>query len=299
MSIRKRMLSLFIIVLVLTVCVNHVLGVQGNPAQTKAKIFIDVAEKAGSIAVELTERIQASGEDTAPRLRLIDEGNTLLDMAKDAYNRGEYDRAAADARLAQTKYREAMRGLGPVTPQREENVKERLTEAIQRARERIKRIRDIIASSTETREDLVKKASENLDQAEQLLKDAESIISSGVQNASEAARKLAQAEKKMSLAFTLLKQASKEPNKHRVEAYIDRLEKQLSRLRDWVERLGKRGVKQDRLTQIKTLLGEAENLIKSAEAKITSDNLAEALADIERANEIMRQATKLIRSQRP
>ncbi|MEM3528272.1 MAG: hypothetical protein QXI59_08110 [Candidatus Bathyarchaeia archaeon] len=299
MSIGKRIFSLFIIVLVLTVCVNPVLGEQVNQAQNRARIFINVAEKARSITAELIEKAKASGEDTASRMQLIDEGNNLLSRAKEAYDRGDYVSSATDARLAQSKYREAMRGLGPIGPLAEKNIRERLIEAIQRARERIKRIREIIASSTEIREELVKNALENVDQAEQLLNDAESIIRSGVQNASEAARKLAQAEKKMSMAFTFLKQASKEPNKHRLENYIKRLENQLSRLRDWVQRLRRMGVKDDRLNEIQTLLEEAENLIKSALDKVASDKLAGALADIEKANEIMRQATNLTRRRGP
>ncbi|MGQ9543840.1 MAG: hypothetical protein ACUVTM_07145 [Candidatus Bathyarchaeia archaeon] len=292
----KRVLCLFTVALVLIVSVTPILGEGRNQLQTKARIFIEIAEKAKSIAVELIERARASGEDTASREALVNEGDTLLSKAKEAYGKEEYDSAAADARLAQSKYRDALKGLGPLM---EGNVKERLTEAIQRARARIIRVREAISSSTEVREALREEALKKLDQTEQMLSEAESILRSGVQNVSEAARKLAQAEKTLSEAFTILRKVSQGPNKHRVEVHLRKLEQEILRLKVGVERLERRGVKAELLSELRNLLEMAEDLVRSAKVKVDSGDLAGALADMKEVDIIMRRALNLAKGPNP
>ncbi|MBS7628554.1 hypothetical protein KEJ23_01015 [Candidatus Bathyarchaeota archaeon] len=297
MSIGKRIFSLFIIVLVLTVCVSPILGLQENQDRTRARIFMEVAEKARSIAVELIDRARASGEDMAVRVRLIDEGNELLSKTREAYDKGEYDKAAADARLAQFKYREAMRGLGPISPLVDGNIRVRLIEAIQRARTRIARVRDALRESMGVSEALRGEISGKLDEAERILNEAESAIRSSVESASEAARKLAQAERTLSEAFTLLKKAPQEPNRRRVEASLRRLEQEILRLRTWVERLERRGVRVERLGEIQNLLEKAENLVHGAKLKVDGGDLAGALADMMEAEATIKRTLNLIRGQ--
>jgi len=289
MPFQRSAATLLIIAMVVAACILPV-GARGD--QTKAKVFIQVAEKAMEIAVELIERAKADGKEVSPAVHLVDEGSNLLARAKAAYDRGDYDSAAAEAKLAQERFRDALRALGPERPSIDEReATARLLEAIKRARERIQGVRDALTSSAEIGGNLREQISSKLSQAERLLDDAESILKTNAKNASEAARRLAQAEKLISEAYVMLKHASHEPNKHRIDAFLKNLERDISKLIDELTKLKKRGVKVDDLID---LLNRADSLVRSARDKATGDDLDGALTDIQQARDITQQVRREI-----
>jgi len=295
MLVQRKVAALLIMAVIVAACAPPVTA-RGD--QTRAKMFIQVAEKAREIALEFIDRAKATGKDVSLAAGLVEEGSNLLNTAKAAYEKGDYDSAAADAKSAQEKFREALKASGPEVPSIEEQeAKARLLEAIERTGERIRRVRDVLSSSTEISESLRGQIDSKLSQAEGLLSEAESILRTDVKSASEAAQRLAQAEKLISEAFVLLKQASHGPNMHRIEAFLSNLEREISKLGGELEKLAKRGVN---VSDLKVLLSNVGSLVESARGKASSGDLSGALSDIQQAREIMRQVrTEMAKRHKP
>lgn len=291
MAISRRVVAFLVFTILMLTFVSPI-AAQGDEA--KAKVFIQIAEKAREVALQLIERAKAAGEDVSAATLMFDQGSTFLNRAREAYQDKQYDAALANARLSQEEFRDAMKSLRSEPLSLELN-KTRLLEAIGRARERIKKVNDAMSNSTEIDTGLKEQISGKLKQSEVLLNEAESILGTGVKNASEAAHKLAQAEKLISEAFVLLRQASHKPKIQRAEATLKALEREISRLEADLDRLEKRGVKVDGLRE---RLADARNLVQSAEEKASHGNVSGALADIQQAREITQQVRKEIAKNR-
>ena len=291
MSFQRRTAALLIIAVMAAACV---LPVTARDDQMKAEVFVEIAEKAREITLGFIEKAALAGNDVSVSVNLLEEGSRLLTQAKTAYDEADYESAAADARLAQEKFRDALKALGSEnnsSEEDEEDAKPRLLEAIERARERIRKVREVLSSSNDISENLREQINAKLIQAEGLLNEAESIVGTNVKNASEAAQKLGQAEKLVSEAFVMLKHASHEPNRHRIEAFLRNMERDISRLRSELEKLVKKG---NNVEDLNSSLSQAENLVGSAREKSAKDDLAGALTDIQQAKEIIQQVRKEI-----
>jgi hypothetical protein len=280
MLVRRDIAALLIVAMIVA---TYAASVTAQGDQTKAKMFLQIAENAKEAALEFVESAKAGGKDVTAAVFLIGVGSNLLDQAKVAYEKGDYDSVVARARMAQEMFRDAFQALSPEKPSAEEN-EVRLLEAVERARRGILRIREVLSNSTEIAQDLRAQINSKLNQAEGVLNEAESFLKSNVKDASEAARKLSQAEKVIAEVFVLMKYASKESSKHHMEAFLRDLERDISRLRDELEMLEKKGVKVDDLNH---QLDQAVNLVKNAQEKASKDDLVGALADGESAGEIV------------
>jgi len=267
----------------LVACLTPVEAQQDD--QTKAEIFIRIAENVRNIALEFIKQANATGTGISVATAYIEEGNIILGQARAAYERGEYGLAVFHARMAQREFRNALRNLGPESPPAEEQ-EEQLLEALKRARETILRIRSILSSSTGISQSLREQISAKLDRAESLLKEADSLLRLDTGNTSEAAQKLDQSEKLIVESFMLLKYASEELNKQRMESFLSNLEREISKLRDELDKLKMAGINIDNL---KGRLDTAARLIELARDKVSKDQLAEALLDIQQGREIVRQ----------
>ena len=278
---RNQTVSILVLAVVLVALTEPVLA---QPAdQVKARVFIQTAETAKSIAIDLIEKGKLAGKDVSLSESLVKEGISLLDQAKLAYDKGDYDSAATQARNAQVKFREAIRKINGEKQIEEQDTKPRLLEAVQRARERIEKVRKALSNLTDVAQDLRDQIKSKLNDAESLLNECNAIFQTDMKNASEAARKLAQAEKLVSEAFVATKNALKEPNKHRVEALLKTLQKEISRLNDDIEKL-KRGTSTD---DLKEKLAKADGLLSAAKDKILNDDVAGAFRDIGSARELV------------
>jgi len=291
MSVRKAIPLLFMAV-TFAACLIPVEAQQDD--QMKAKIFIQIAENVRSIALEFIKQANATGTDISVAIAYVEEGNIILGQARAAYERGEYSLAVFHARMAQREFRNALRNLGPESPPAEEQ-EEQLFEALKRARETILRIRSTLSSSTGISQGLREQINAKLDRAENLLNDADSLLRSGTGNTSEAAQKLDQSEKLIVESFMLLKYASEELNKQRMESFVNNLEREISKLRDELDKLKMKGINVD---DLKGRLDTAARLIELARDKVSKDQLAEALLDIQQAREIVRQVWEEIAKHR-
>ena len=289
MLVRKSVAAFLILSVII---VAYVFPVSAAGDQTKAKTFIQIAERAGEVALEFVERAKAAGENVSLAARLTEEGRILLNRAKTAYEKCDYDSATADAKSAQNKFRDALKTLGPEKESIEEQMsKGRLLETIERSRERMRRIRAALSNMTEINEVQKGEIDTRLIQAEGLLNDAEQILAGNGKSASEAAGKLAQTEKLIAEALVMLRSASREPNKPRIEAYLKILEREISQLGDYLDKLEKEKIKVDDLRE---LLSKAEDLVGNARDKSVKDDLAGALVDVHQAREIMSDVRKEI-----
>jgi hypothetical protein len=280
MLVRRDVAALLIVAMIVA---TYAASVTAQGDQTKAKMFLQIAENAKEAALEFVESAKAGGKDVTAAVFLIGVGSNLLNQAKVAYEKGDYDSVVARARMAQEMFRDAFQALSPEKPSAEEN-EVRLLEAVERARRRILRIREVLSNSTEIAQDLRAQINSKLNQAEGVLNEAESFLKSNAKDASEAARELSQAEKVIAEVFVLMKYASKESSKRHMEAFLTDLERDISRLRDELEKLETKGVKVDDLNH---QLDQAANLVKNAQEKASKDDLVGALADGESAGEIV------------
>ena len=280
MLVRRDIAALLIVAMIVA---TYAASVTAQGDQTKAKMFLQIAENAKEAALGFVESAKAGGKDVTAAVFLIGVGSNLLNQAKVAYEKGDYDSVVARARMAQEMFRDAFQALSPEKPSAEEN-EVRLLEAVERARRRILRIREVLSNSTEIAQDLRAQINSKLNQAEGVLNETESFLKSNAKDASEAARKLSQAEKVIAEVFVLMKYASKESSKRDMEAFLKDLERDISRLRDELEKLETKGVKVDDLNH---QLDQAANLVKNAQEKASKDDLVGALADGESAGEIV------------
>ena len=253
--------------------------------QTKAKIFIQIAENVRNIALEFVKQANVTSTAISVATAYIQEGNIILGQAIAAYERGEYSLAVFHARMAQREFRNALRNLGPESPPAQEQ-EEQLLEALRRARETILRIRSALSSSTGISQSLREEINAKLDRAESLLNEADSLLRLQTPNTSEAAHKLDQSEKLIVESFMLLKYASEELNEQRMESFLSNLEEEIARLRDELSRLKMAGVNVD---NPKARLDMAARLIELARNMVSEDQFAEALLDIQQVSEIVKQ----------
>jgi uncharacterized protein YaiI (UPF0178 family) len=290
----RRNAAVFLIIAAMVASYAVPVSAQGD--QTKAKMFLQIAEKAREIAIEFVEKARTEGKDVALATSLIEDGNYILNEAKKVYSEGNYDVAAAMAKLAQGIFRDSLETLGPERPSTEEN-EVRLREAIERTRRRILRIREALSNWTDIGQDLREQINSKVNQAEGLLNEAELMLRSNGKDASEAARRLAQSEKTIAEAFSLMKLASKELNKYHMEIFLKGFEREILRLRNELEKLEKKGVKVD---DLQDLLKEAEELVGGAREKASRDDLSGALVDARIAGQIIEHVWKeLVKRGRP
>ena len=282
MSIRKST-PLLLTAVIIAACLIPAQAQQDD--QTKAKIFIQIAENVRNIALEFVKQADATGTAISVATAYIQEGNIILGQAIAAYERGEYSLAVFHARMAQREFRNALRNLGPESPPAQEQ-EEQLLEALRRARETILRIRSALSSSTGISQSLREEINAKLDRAESLLNEADSLLRLQTPNTSEAAHKLDQSEKLIVESFMLLKYASEELNKQRMESFLYNLEQELSKLRDELNKLKIKGINID---DLQSRLDSAARLIELARDKVSKNDLAGALLDIQQAREIIRQ----------
>lgn len=280
MLVRRRVVALLMVTMIVATCAATVTAQED---QKKAEMFLQITERAKQIALEFVESAKADGKDVSAAVFLIGVGSSLLSQSRVAYEKGDYDSAVARARMAQEMFRDAFQALGPQKPSARED-EARLLEAIERARRRILRIKEVLSNSTEIAQELREDVNSKLTQAERVLNDAEALLKSNGKDVSEVARELAGAEKLMAEAFVLMKYASKQSYKEDLEAFLKDLDRDISRLRDELDRLGKRDVRVDALIH---QLDEAANLVKNALEKASEDDLAGAFADAESAGEIV------------
>jgi hypothetical protein len=256
--------------------------------QSQAQAFIQVAQNAQAVAERLLAA-QPQGSETAGASAPISDGKTLLQEAQASYTQGDYATGILKATEAQEKFKQAIVSLTSANsgqqPQSDEKEKGLgILVAIQRARERLDRIRSILASIQTSENQAIVTISNLLSDAEAALDKAEATIKSNPLNAQDAAEYLAQAEGDLGRAMGDLKQLAHAANAGRGEGILKGLENQVRVLGDQIDRAARKGAKVD---DLKAQLNQVQSLIDAAHQKFASDDVAGAVAIIQQARQLI------------
>jgi len=258
--------------------------------QTQAQALIQLAQKAQAIAERFLQQALAQDLETPSASALINDGKRLLQEAQAAYSQNEYATAIAKATEAQSKFKEALISLTAANstqqPETSANEKARgILVAIQRARERLGRLNDILTSTQGASNDQAIITIRNLlTDAEAALDQAEVVIRSNPPNAADAARFLAQAEGDLGRATAELKQFAHAANGKRGEGILKGLENQIRALQKQIDKAAAKGVQVD---DVKAQLNQVQGLIDAARQKFASGDVAGATADIQQAKQLI------------
>jgi tetratricopeptide (TPR) repeat protein len=257
-----------------------------NQSQTQA--FIQVAQNAQALAERLLAAMP-QGSDTTDASALISEGKALLQEAQTAYVQDDYPVAILKATQAQDKFKQAIVSLTSADSiqSQSDEVEKRLgiLEAIRRARERLDRLKSILASiQTNSDSQAILTIQNLLSDAEAALNNAEAIIKSNPPSAQDAAKYLAQAEADLGRATGELNQLAHAANAQRGEGVLKGLENQVRVLGEQIDKAAAKGVKVD---DLKSQLVEVQILIDAAHQKFASGDVAGAVAIVQQAKQLI------------
>jgi len=211
-------------------------------AQTKeeAKGFIKTAERAKDKADELMEIMENEGLPIPPAtMKRYDEGVGNLTAAEAELEKPEPDLSLAVelAKKAMEAFKEVYEQMHTLLEEKEVTIEseekekgEGLLEAMSRALDRIKRIREIVPDNIEEQiEKILHEAEDYLD-----IEEARELLAEGMVN--QTAWRLTQANKLLGLAHSLLKKGGQELKVKRIEGYLNLIEKFYNRLLRLVDR---------------------------------------------------------------
>lgn len=258
--------------------------------QARAEEFIRIVQKISGHAANLRDIAKANGADVTSADKLISEGEALIENAQASLGKGDYTLAFQNAKESQTKFRDSIKTLTDLTGETEEEKAKDILAAIDRAAERIQRLRETIASISPTTENqnYIDLVSEKIGEAEKNLANARSAIEK-MPNASAAAKLLGEANKNIEEALKALRLIADWILTWRSENFLDGLEKELARVTDQLESAAKKGAKTE---DLEAKLTEAEESIKEARAKLLTGDKKDALTKIKEARDILQEISK-------
>jgi len=259
--------------------------------QTKAEKFIEIAEQAKEHADKLIDKAKEGGVDVTAANNLMGEGTKLLNEAKDAFSKNNFQTAFTKARQAQEKFRDALISLKTPAHEAAQEQGRGILVAVDNAYERIQRLRDAIAKIpvTPENEKPLNWAKMNLTQAENSLTDARNAIQKYEFNVDLAARKLAEATKYISQAFAALKHIGNRAFFWHAENYLNAIEKHVEKVKDKVNQLAEKGYN---VQELQTKLTKVDELIQKARASALAGDKKATLAFIKEIDRLLQEITK-------
>ncbi|MEM2942912.1 MAG: hypothetical protein QXT81_05780, partial [Candidatus Bathyarchaeia archaeon] len=118
--------------------------------QARAEEFIEIVQEISEHAAYLKDLAKTGGADVTLAEELISEGRALIEDAQSSLENGDYTLAFEKLKEAQTKFRDAIKTLTDLTGETEEEKAKGILAAIDRADERVQRLRETIASISPT-----------------------------------------------------------------------------------------------------------------------------------------------------
>jgi len=279
---RKRKIAMLVLLAILVVSIAPTSAKMYTKHQTSK--FIDLAEKAGQRVENLIENINASKDslDIINATGLLDvyEGNVTLYLqglqkitdANTSLHKGDYENAIANATEALQIFREVFKSLNIILEQSgirkgELIAAQGLIVAMQRALERIERLREILPKDADEARELLDNASACLN-----IDTARIWLSEGRVN--ETAYNLTQANHLIAKVYQYLSMKAKEMNTKRVRNYLGGATKIMERMMMRLEHAEERGLN---VTKILRLLEygnvtqfrqQLQNMIRTAQEKM-------------------------------
>lgn len=282
-----------------------------NQGNEKAEKFIEMAQKAQQKVEELMEMV----DETRDIADLYEAGESKLAEAeaeqdtekareatiifreayKQLYTLLEGEEAEAEVETEEEGEEEAEEEEeAEVETEEEEGAEEEeeaagepedpetLMEAIQRARERIGRVEDIMDAN----DDYLTRAARGvlnglLDAAGDRLDDAVEDLDKDPPRVSTAAKNLGNARKLISQAFVTMKKAAKASNRGRMKSYLIVINNFYDKMARWVERAGLTEDFESELEDIEDLIDDAHTMDLETEFDDIVSNLMEARIRLE------------------
>lgn len=254
--------------------------------EVRAQAFIQIAVQAQKFATSLRDQAVSAGLDTTEMSASIQEGDELLEQAQNLFADGEYTKAVEMAREAMKRFSDAIRSLGKNVRERQEEVEKGIHEAVARARNRIERIRRILAHVTvngQTQE-VINNANGYLALAEKSLENAEQIIENDPGNASEAAQSLADANKNIGLAFKELRKIARLREAHRIDIFTRKVEKLINRLQNAIDSAASSGAD---VSEAQALLNQAKTALNNAKSSMQTGNIRDTIKDLKEFRKLL------------
>lgn len=299
---RVFLLAIFAIALITIAPASALFAGQNQPLDLTAKKIVEIAQAAEAQVKDLIDSIYADDEalqkiaeaDLTDNLEhnvaLHQEGVEWLTLAEQAYENAEYNEAVADAKEALRTFRQVFKSVNLIlqdvslrTEQQLDAVS--LVEAINRALNKIAKLREILPS------DAIDQI-EMLDQAEDLLNiEAQNLILEG--KLSEAQDLLSQANQLITQVYQYLKFEAEECNTDRIYGYLQGAAQSRERIR---ERFGSAGTEGVDVTSVLNSLGyqneeefmqALQNNIQNAQGEI--GNLDSVIQELNAINQAIQQ----------
>jgi flagellin-specific chaperone FliS len=240
-----------------------------NQKDQRAEKFIEMAEQAKQRVDELMDIVEENQGISPDITDLYNEGVSKLEAA---VNEQDTELAKEAMTLFRKVYKQLYTLLEGEEAEAEveteaENVEETedvedsetLMEAIERARERIGRVEDIIEANaaylTDDAEDVL---DDLLDEAKDLLDEAEHLLEEG--DVSAAAKNLGRARRLISRDIVSLRKAAKVLNRGRVKSFLIVISNFYDKIARWVERGGLPEDFEDELGDIQGLIDDAKDM---------------------------------------
>ncbi len=299
---RVFLLAIFAIALITIAPASALFAGQNQPLDLTAKKIVEIAQAAEAQVKDLIDSIYADDEalqkiaeaDLTDNLEhnvaLHQEGVEWLTLAEQAYENAEYNEAVADAKEALRTFRQVFKSVNLIlqdvglrTEQQLDAVS--LVEAINRALNKIAKLREILPSDAIDQIDM-------LDQAEDLLNiEAQNLILEG--KLSEAQDLLSQANQLITQVYQYLKFEAEECNTDRIYGYLQGAAQSRERIR---ERFGSAGAEGVDVTSVLNSLGyqneeefmqALQNNIQNAQGEI--GNLDSVIQELNAINQAIQQ----------
>lgn len=268
---RNRMAAIALLAMVVIILPTFS-AVNSQPPRTEKARAENFIELTARIEVDVERILQAAarrGVATAEADALVSMGESLLNEARTALASGDNTTALAKAREAQEKFRDAVRLLGRVTPQREQ-LQERaggIRVALERITERVQRVKELAAQLTSGPQAQIQELNARIAAAERAISESKSALEGSQPNADAAAKKLAEAEANVGRAFAILQRIARDGENRRFSEFFEKLASLLQNLRDQVSRAESAGKS---VSDLKSKLSTASILLESAKTKLAS-----------------------------
>lgn len=267
----------------------------------RANEFLSIAAKVRDEVTRVRNLVASRGVDTSSAEALIRDGDALLADARAAIDRNDPQAAMEKVRMAQERYRDAVRTMSrPLVERAEVSAQERarsLDSAISRTQERIQRIRDVVGMTPNLPPSIAANVNNNLTIAEKALGDARSALASSPPDTQAAAKGLGDASKALAQALSSLEKAANERQAKRAANFLASMMRIVDTIRGQLTRASQAGVAvddlQNELNSVDSLLGDAKQKIDSRDTKGAIEDFKKARKLIvEIRQELARRAAK-------
>ena len=272
---------------------------QGRRQAQAAERFIEVAERAQALIIQLRDTANARGVDVSKVNVAITDGESLLVEAKDRLAANDPNGAVNKARDGMKMFVRAIKAFGNNLEEdgdglnKADKRSQRVVRAVERSKVRIDRLEVILEKMVNMPPNLRADVRKHLDGADRALERALDAINSDPQNVRLAARSLAEANNEMKDAFKSLREVAAWKNAQRLDRFVTNMEKRIDTLQKRLDLFADRGIDVD---EVNVKLARIKGLLESAEEKAKNGDMNGAIQDLRKVHRSLKQVQQEIRN---